>query len=185
MKLIIFEATDRCGKDTYIAELIKGLRNYTIRHWSFPQGDTNDEKTNWQKNSFHDEFSHYVFLSARFPDHTLFWNRAHLGELVYGSIYRDSQPHTWVPNLEYQYGMVNDPNVFLVHLTADPEFVAAKDDGKSYSDKIEKKTEEIEAFLKAVEASDIKNKIIIKVNNGENYRDQQEITQQIRSFVGL
>lgn len=185
MKLIIFEATDRCGKDTYIAELTKGLRNYTIRHWSFPQGSTNDEKTNWQKHSFHDEFSQYVFLSARFPDHTLFWNRAHLGELVYGSIYRDSQPHTWVPNLEYQYGMVNDPNVYLIHLTADPEFVAAKDDGKSYSDKIEKKTEEVKAFTKAVEKSDIKNKLTIKVNNGENYRDLQEITQQIRSFVGL
>lgn len=185
MKLIIFEAADRCGKDTYIAELTKGLRNYTIRHWSFPQGNSNDEKTNWQKNSFHDEFSHYVFLSARFPDHILFWNRAHLGELVYGSIYRDSRPHTWVPNLEYQYGMVNDSNVFLVHLTADPEFVAAKDDGKSYSNTLEKKIEEINAFAKAVDDSDIKNKITIKINNGKNYKDSKEITQQIRSFVGL
>lgn len=185
MKLIIFEGTDRVGKDTYIKELSSGLRNYTIRHWSFPQGESNDEKTAWQQSSFHDEFSHYLILNARFPSHTLFWNRAHIGELVYGTVYRDSNPLSWVPALESDYGMLNDTEVYLVHLTADPEFVVAKDDGLSYSDKLEKKAEEIQAFTTAVNNSKIINKLTIKINDERNYRPQSEILKEIRSFIGF
>jgi hypothetical protein len=185
MKLIIFEATDRCGKDTYIEKLTQGLRNYTIRHWSFPQGYTNEDKTQWQINSFHDEFGHYLWLRTKFANHTLFWNRAHLGELVYGTLFRDSNPTAWVPQLETSYGMNNDPDVYLVHLTADPEFVAAKDDGKSYSAKIETKIKEVEAFTEAVNNSKIQNKITIKVNDGDNYRDLQTVLNEIRGFIGI
>jgi hypothetical protein len=185
MKLIIFEGMDRCGKDSLIEELSTHLRNYTIRHWSFPQGSDNDEKTAWQKNSFNDEFSHYIFLKARFPGHILFWNRAHLGELVYGSIYRDSQPETWVPLLEANYGMNNDPDVYLIHLTADAEFIAGQDDGLSYSAKVENKQKEIEAFQSAVDSSKIINKLTIKVNNGDIYRDFHSIAKEIRSFIGF
>lgn len=185
MKTIILEGTDQLGKDTYIEELSSCLRNYTIRHWSFPQGETNDEKTAWQKSSFHDEFSHYVYLNSRFPNHTLFWNRAHLGELVYGTVYRDSDPLSWVPQLESDYGMIHDSEVYLIHLTADPEFVVAKDDGLSYSDKLEKKSEEIQAFITAVNDSKIINKKIIKINDGRNYRSQSEVLEEIRSFIGF
>lgn len=185
MKTIILEGSDRLGKDTYIKELSSGLSNYTIRHWSFPQGETNDEKTAWQIASFHDEFSLYMIFHSRFPQHTLFWNRGHLGELVYGTVYRDSNPQSWVPQLETDYGMTLDSEVYLVHLTADPEFVVAKDDGLSYSDKLEKKSEEIQAFITAVDNSKIINKLTIKINNGRNYRSQSEVLEEIRSFVGL
>lgn len=185
MKLIIFEGMDRCGKDSLIEDLSTHLSNYTIRHWSFPKGETNDAKTTWQKNSFIDEFSHYVFLKSRFPGHILFWNRAHLGELVYGTIYRDSQPWSWVPMMEINYGMSNDPDIYLIHLTADAEFIAKQDDGKSYSDTVENKQKEIEAFQKAVDHSKIINKLTIKVNNGDTYRDFHSIADEIRSFVRL
>jgi thymidylate kinase len=185
MKLIIFEGMDRCGKDSLIEELSTYLSNYTIRHWSFPQGKDNDEKTQWQINSFNDEFSHYIFLRTRFPQHIMFWNRSHLGELVYGTIYRDSNPHSWVPQLESNYGMTHDPDVYLIHLTADAEFIAGKDDGLSYSAKVENKQKEIEAFQNAVDNSKIINKLTIKVNDGDNYRDFHGISQEIRSFIGF
>lgn len=185
MKLIIFEGMDRCGKDSYIQKISEGLRNYSIRHWSFPQGKTNDEKTRWQTASFHNEFSHFVFLRANFPNHVLFWNRAHIGELVYGKIYRDSNPESWVPQLEKNYALDKDTEAYLIHLTADAEFIASKDDGFSYSNTVEKKAEEIEAFQNAVNNSKIINKITIKVNDQEQYRDFNEILQEIRSFIGL
>jgi thymidylate kinase len=185
MRLIIFEGTDRCGKDSHIAELTKNLRNYTVRHWSFPQGNTDIEKKIWQQRTFHQDFSLYLTLKAGFPDHALIWNRAHLGELVYGKIYRNSDPDTWVPELENIYALNRDENVFLVHLTVDPEFAVQEDDGNSYSDKLEKKAAEIEAFQKAVDESKIINKITIKVNDGKQYRDFHELSQQIRSFVGI
>jgi thymidylate kinase len=185
MKLIIFEGLDRCGKDTYIRTLTESLRNYSLRHWSFPQGEDNEAKTKWQRASFHEELSHYVYLRSRFPSHTLFWNRSHLGELVYGSIYRDSQPDTWVLQLESLYGIDRDPDVYLVHLTADADFLLANDDGNSYSTKLEKKEEEISKFAFAVENSKIKNKLTIKINDGSDYRNIEQITAEISRFVGI
>ena len=185
MKLIIFEGMDRCGKDSYIQKLSEGLRNYSIRHWSFPQGKNNDEKTKWQISTFHNEFAHFIFLRANFHNHVLFWNRAHLGELVYGKIYRDSNPDTWVPQLERSYSLDKDPEIFLIHLTADAEFIVKRDDGLSYSDQIDKKVEEIAAFQKAVDESKIINKITIKVNDQDQYRNFDEILQEIRSFIGF
>jgi thymidylate kinase len=185
MKLIIFEGLDRCGKDSHIAELTKNLRNYSVRHWSFPKGDTNEEKTSYQKQSFFEEFSHYIFLRERMPNQVLFWNRAHLGELVWGSLYRNSDPQEWVLRMEPKFGIDHDNEVFLIYLKADPEFIVTQDDGNSYSADVEKKRSEIEAFDRAVENSKIKNKLIIKVNEGDQYRSFEELSNQIRSFVCL
>lgn len=185
MKLIIFEGCDQLGKDSLIEELSAQLRNYTIRHWSFPEGKTNDEKTAWQYASFNNEFSHYTFLKSKFPQHVLFWNRSHLGELVYGTLYRDSIPKQWVPLLENTYDMNNDLDVYLIHLTADAEFIARKDDGHSYSASVESKQKEIITFQNAIDNSKITNKLTIKVNDGNNYRDLQTISQEIRGFIGF
>ena len=35
----------------------------------------------------------------------MIWNRAHIGEFVYGTIYRDSKPETWVWDLEKEFFM--------------------------------------------------------------------------------
>ena len=185
MKCIIFEGADRLGKDSHIAELTSGLRNYTIRHWAFPQGQDNNEKTEWQKKTFLEEFTHYAKSYLELRNHTFFWNRSHIGEFVYGTIYRDSAPETWVPDLEESFAFDINLDVYLIHLTADPEFLVKQDDGQSYSNQLEKKREEIAAFEAAVNSSKIINKLTIKVNNNDQYNDFQELSQQIRSFVGL
>lgn len=185
MKLIILEGTDRCGKDSLISKLSSNLSNYTIKHWSYPKGKTDEETTAWQKNTFNDEFGLYVFLQSRFPEHTLFWNRSHLGEYVYGSLYRKSNPENWVTHLEPNYGMDGDPNVYLIHLTGDAKFIAKNDDGKSYSSTLKNKEKEIKAFHSAVDNSKILNKLTIKINDGDNYRDITEITEEIWRFIGI
>lgn len=185
MKLIIFEGPDRVGKDSYIAELSSHVSNYTIRHWSFPQGLDNDDKTDWQKKTFLEEFVHYAHAQIQLRNHTFFWNRAHLGELVYGKIYRDSNPDAWVLQMEETFGFDTNPDIYLIHLTADPEFLVKQDDGKSYSGELEKKKKEAEAFEKAVADSKIINKLTVKVNTNQDYNDFNEIKKQIRSFVGI
>lgn len=183
MKLIIIEGTDRTGKDTLANRLIQDRRNVVKRHWGYPQGNTNEEKTRHQKNSFREEFGLYDLLYTNGPDMDMIWNRAHIGEFVYGTIYRDSQPETWVWALEKEYYFEEDANVYLILLHADPEFVAAKDDGKSYSAKLEDKTKEVSAFVSAFHKSSIQNKIQIKVNDGNEYVSHDAIYETVKKFI--
>lgn len=187
MKLIIFEAQDRCGKDSHIQFLVKRLKNYTVRHWSFPQGTTPAEQTAWQKLSFNEEFHLHSFLRHHFSadDHVLIWNRSHIGELVYGTLYRDSNPQSWVPQLETLYGFAQNPEIYLIHFTADPEFLSQNDDGKSYDQSVEKKAREAELFTEAIQQSTIQNKLTIKINNGNIYKDFDSIASEIGSFIGI
>jgi len=186
MKLIIIEGTDRTGKDTLVNRLMSDNRNVVKRHWSFPKGNTNDEKTRYQKRSFNEEFHFFELMKLHAPDDTLMiWNRAHLGEFVYGTIYRDSNPESWVWKLEEDHFFDLDTDVYLILLYADPEFVAAKDDGKSYSAKIEDKTKEINAFLDSFDKSQIQNKLKIKVNEDrDSYKAHDEIYEQVQKFIG-
>jgi len=185
MKLIIIEGTDRTGKDTLVNRLMADNRNVVKRHWSFPKGETNEQKTRYQKKSFNEEFFFYQYLKIHAPQDTIMiWNRAHLGEFVYGTIYRDSKPETWVWDLEDVHCFDMSPDVYLILLYADPEFVAAKDDGKSYSAKLEDKTKEINAFLKAFDQSKINKKIKIKVNEDRHsYKAHDAIYEQVQKFL--
>jgi hypothetical protein len=115
----------------------------------------------------------------------MIWNRAHLGEFVYGTIYRDSKPETWVWDLEEKHYFDMSPDVYMILLYADPEFVAAKDDGKSYSAKLEDKTKEIDAFLKAFDQSIINKKLKIKVNEDRHsYKNHDTIYEEVKKFIG-
>lgn len=185
MKLIIFEGQDRVGKDSYIADLTSGLRNYTIRHWTFPQGKDNDEKTDWQKKTFLEEFVHFAQAQIQLRNHTFFWNRSHIGEMVWGSMYRNSNPETWVMQLEELFSFDVNPDIYLIHLTADPEFLVKQDDGLSYSNQLEKKIAENNAFERAIASSSIINKLTLKVNNNQDYHDFNELKTTIRNFVGF
>lgn len=185
MKLLIIEGQDRCGKDSLINAISEMYPNVIKRHWSFPKGDTNEDKTQYQKTSFHWEFENYAINKARrYQENTLMiWNRAHLGEMVYGSLYRNSEPHNWVMQLEDEYKFSSDPDVYLVYLYADPEFIVSKDDGESYSAKLDDKRAEMEVFMKAFDSSQIVNKLKIKVNSGDSYLPKEDILKCVNNFL--
>lgn len=186
MKLIICEGPDRCGKDTLLNRLVDETLNVIKRHWGFPKGNTNDEKTQYQKEMFlHEFYLHKVFNEHIGRDGVMFWNRSHLGEFVYGTIYRNSNPESWVWELEKIWEFNENPEIYLILLYADPEFVAKKDDGNSYSAKIEDKTKEISAFLNAFDKSVIKRKLKIKINEGDQYRNKDTIYQEVKQFIKL
>ena len=109
MKLLIIEGLDRCGKDTLIKSLSSKYKFVVNSHWSFPQGNTNEEKTQYQQESFAAEFVMQDMIRSaakngyRCDDGIIIWNRSHIGEYVYGTLYRDSQPETWIPQLEESF----------------------------------------------------------------------------------
>jgi thymidylate kinase len=181
-KLIIIEGPDRSGKDTLIKNLQKRHPNSRKIHWGYPSGQTNDEKTEWQKNSFKTQFENWnLSKELNILDYVI-WNRSHIGEYVYGTIYRNSEPNTWIPALEDEY-LKNDLKVYLVFLTADPAFTLSQDDGNSYSININDKKLELETFNKAFASSKIQNKRIFSVHDENGYYPAEGILHQVLKFI--
>jgi thymidylate kinase len=184
MKLLIIEGTDRTGKDTLIQSLMAKYPNSEMVHWGYPVGDTNDEKTEYQKMSFGYLMRWYKFKKKMSNLDLLIWNRSHIGEYVYGTIYRDSYPDTWIPELENEF-LKDDKDVYLVLLQADAEFIVTQDDGESYSNKLVDKQAEINKFEEAFNNSIILNKTKIKVNNGNEYNSADIITEIVERAADL
>jgi len=182
MKLLIVEGLDRCGKDSLISSIIKESPNSKVVHWGFPQGNTNEDRIAYQKMSFEFFMREYSFLKMRNELDFLIWNRSHIGECVYGPMYRNS-PSEWIFDLEKEF--LTDSQVYLVYLHGDVEFLLKNDDGESFTTDIEKKRNEARLFEEAVDKSLIKNKIKIKVNDGNSYVNGAGITGTVRYFLSI
>ena len=190
MKLLIIEGPDRVGKNLLIQQLTAQAENYVVRHWGTARGKDDWEKRDSQFQFFKKEFELASQRSKfempdreRYPRDIWIWNRAHLGEFVYGRIYRNTNPEEWVMQMEKLYGMDLDPSVYLLLLTASPDFLCKRDDGKSFSSDIEKRTDEIAAFIEAWIASKILNKKIVDVSFDGEYRDKTSIVEEVNQFL--
>ncbi len=183
MKLIIFEGCDRTGKDTLINELVKNMPNVIKRHWTSPKGNTNEERIDYQKKSFNEEFKLYNDLKLLIPDTNMIWNRGHLGELVYGTLYRQYDPDNWINNLELKYSFNDCKDIYLVYLYGDVDFLVNNDDGESFSNDIKMKEKELDLFFHAFYKTTIKNKIKIKINKKDKYTPLEESLERINKFI--
>ena len=193
MKHLIIEGTDRCGKDTLIKNLMPHCQNLIITHFSTPNVISDAEKRKFQETSFEREFQKATFLMNNFSSkedfshagkmNLLVWNRAHLGEFVYGNLYRQTHPEEWVMDLEEKYNYDSKENVYLLFLTASPEFLSSKDDGNSFSSSAESRQQEDHNFREAFKASKIKKKMELSVEKDNQYISQDEILQQVLQFI--
>lgn len=189
MKLLIVEGCDRVGKSTLIKNLTSQANNFVVRHFGSPLGDNDKQKRNFQFQFFKQEFE-LASMRSRFSTYDSekakdIWilDRGHLGEFVYGNMYRNTDPQQWVMKLEEMYGFDIDPSVYLLLLTADPEFLCKRDDGLSFTAEVDKKAKEIESFKQAFNLSKIMNKLVINVSNGENYLDADIILDKVNKFL--
>jgi len=174
MKFIIFEGGDRLGKSTFIEGLCKHYNydNVTIRHFGKPpKGMTPEEVLDFQFKAFDKEMElfYQIYRNGTYDKYhyypeILIWNRSHLGEYVYSQMFRGGKPEV-LKNmlLEYERGFISH-KVYLITLTADPEFFYSKEDGNSFSNKLEDKTKELELFKEAHDFSIISNKLLVKVD---------------------
>lgn len=186
MQTIIIEGLDRCGKDTIIQHIISKSNNVVLRHCSFPKGNTIEEKIQYQKDSFEYELSQckrYIENEKYDMDNSFYiFNRSHLGECVYGPMYRNSEAD-WVYDLEKKY--LDPANAYLIMLYGDPEFLIKNDDGLSFSTDVEKKSEEIWRFKRAFEKSSIEKKLLLKINDKENYINLSYELELIDNFLKI
>jgi thymidylate kinase len=178
MKLIILEGGDRLGKSTIIEGLCKHFNydNVTVRHFGKPpKGYTPEQTLDIQFQCFAYEatllksYEHKDYFYEYFPN-IVIWNRSHLGEYVYSQMFRNANSNEVKKRLLdfEQFWLSQYQNIlssaYLITLTADPEFFLSKEDGNSFSNKIEDKTKELELFKEAHDFSIIANKLFLKVD---------------------
>lgn len=191
MKLLILEGIDRTGKNTLISNLSKHFDNIVVRHFGHVFGETNIDKKKNIVELYLQEFELYRTNNKAFSNSDIrkskndiwIWNRSHISEYVYGSLYRNSNS-SWIFELEKKYSFDIDPNIYLVNLTGTPEFLFKQEDGNSVGPaKLEDKRNEILSFNEAVRISCITNKITITVDYNEKYYEQSLITNKVLNFI--
>lgn len=137
---IIVEGPDRVGKDTLIKGLINSLlKNSLVCGEKFPCCHTlhysnvklpDKACLDYSKVLYRDMFD--MMIKNR-DDRVLFFNRAHLGEAVYGPLYR-GYSGDFVFDLEEDYReLLNENTALFILFSSDPKTLQARGDGKSFN----------------------------------------------------
>ena len=161
--IIIFEGLDRTGKDTQIRLLTQTFYPNKMFHIVHYSGFHKESLTPKQEKEISRTFSKemLLFLTEN-KKFNIICNRSYLGEYVYAPLYRKYDPD-WIWEYEKKYFLdkVNENDIYLIVLSAEPEILLSRDDKMSHSTDIKDKEEEIKRFAEAYEKSSIKKKILV------------------------
>lgn len=166
-KIVIFEGLDNCGKTTNINKLYNYWAECNISshkiHYSGMKISSNIKAQEVSMKMYEEMFR--LFENFYNCNISLIVDRSHLGENVY-SHYRNYSPSYIWPLEEKYYTSSFWNNLYLIYLKDNNlENVLKREDGKSFSTKIEDKIFERDKFDEAVYRSKIKHKKIIDINN--------------------
>lgn len=171
-KIIIVEGQDRCGKSTLIKSLRKHIQNpkvLTLSSSSPPSFDTKE----WSKKHYKEMID--LSIDLAWDGWTIIADRFHIGETVYGPIFRnDDSSYIWEFDEHYR----NNPDVWLITIVDYAEDLIARDDGQSN----EKNRDDFEvvrlSFIDSHRKSSIKNKILINISDN-GWANPQTILEKI------
>jgi len=197
MKHIIIEGCDRTSKSTLVEGLCKHYKfdNIITRHFSKPPKNYDRNfPLDWQMSSFVQEFLLLNQIKEneeqefRYYENKIIWNRSPLGEIVWSPLYRKGNIEEIKRLLSYyENQFLNDKylkNTYLVYLYADAEFLNNIEDGNSFSNTVEQKQKELDAFEEAIEFSIIPNKLKLKVcDENQHFYTKQYVLDQVLIFI--
>lgn len=182
MKTVIVEGMDRCGKDSCIKEIMKYMYNqepYTsvqVLHYSNLPIKNKKTLIEASKILYTDMFKLINFSIGKF---NLILNRAHLGEWVYGSIYRNYEAH-YIFDIEKKYWLLIRNFVILVTLVDSSLKCLERDDGLSLSQADrDKGIIEHKRFVEATDMSYIKHKLVVDISG----KDLDQVKKEVLAFV--
>lgn len=168
MKYII-EGIDRLGKSTLVKNMLNELGYHQVIHLAKPkiiEKYTKESGDPLQRFQYEQYINYFEMLRA--PNLNLIFDRGHLGEVVYSPIYRK-----YSGDYVYEEEATLGDDVCLILLTTS-DFNFLVDDGESYN--WANKEKEQEAFIEAFHRSNIRNKKIIDVCNGQGgYKSSKEV----------
>jgi thymidylate kinase len=178
--LIVMEGQDRVGKDTQIT-LVKKLlypeRIFQVLHYSKVPFETNKENMVYSIKLYYDMFR--LFYKN---DFNLIANRSHIGEMVYGPLFRHYDG-SYVLEIERRF-MDNQKwqNIALITMVNDAEILLKREDGSSLSGgKLNIMNKERDMFKEAHDRSLIENKFLIECKEDS----PETIGGKIANFISL
>ena len=187
MKLIIIEGTDNTGKDTLISKILEKYPTSIIIHCGKP---LTKKYSNKEQDELFKIYAMNIVNKKYDNSHVIILNRSHIGEYVYGVLYRNRDAKD-VEN------MINDINNILynrkdlkikyIQLLSNSEFLLKNnEDGKSLSNgNIEKINNETKKFKEIFDNININNsdKKLIYINNGNSFRSREDIFNEAWKFI--
>jgi thymidylate kinase len=167
----IIEGIDNSGKSTQVKLLQKELSKMgkypIIIHCS-----SLDKSL-----SFSDNKNYYIKLISKIKelnkDFDIIMDRSHLGEAIYGPLYRNYSG-------DYVLNLLSDfSDVKLVLFTDEIQNVIQRDDGDSFSINKNKKEKELQYFRNMLNLVQIKNKKEIKITG----KSINEVQREVNTFL--
>lgn len=172
--IVLLDGCDKVGKSSLCDYLVRNHR-FSSMHFGRPEGDDDRQRALFQKGTFDRMFRFIGALEGQ--DARIVMDRSHVGEYVYGPMYRPSSG----VDLSYLWEMEDASwdDVYLVFLRADPEILRARDDGLGFD--ITRLEEEQERFAEAFSLSRLRHKIAIDVSA----LSLDEVASTVALAVGL
>jgi thymidylate kinase len=181
---IIVEGPDNVGKSTLIQNIKNQFEDITFHalHYSNVKQSSADAVVEYSTKMYNEMFKLMVHTVA-FDKSGIICDRSHLGEMVYGPIYR-GYTGEYVLDIEKQYTNMLSvwDNLILITCYDEPENLIIRDDGLSFSTDFQKKCNEIAGFLNAHEKSNIKNKLLINI---KEHDEEEAITAVVKYIQGM
>lgn len=182
-KVIIIEGPDNCGKDTLINKLCDYFKSTKVIHAEIPLSD--NLFSFYYEGLIHETLEGYYDHSLNAVIH----NRSIYGEYVYGPKYRNESKEE-VEHLirkleigELRTFIFSTDLYFILLTSSSSDLLVKNDDGLSLSSKKSDIEDELHAFNDIFDKSMIENKKKVIVNDGDNFRDKDDIYKEVLSFI--
>lgn len=181
--ILIIEGMDRCGKSTLVEQLRK--RYFTkpqtiVYHASSPPKVENPSA--WEAQHYDELFDAFDLMN--FDGFDVILDRFHLGAIVYGQKYRNSDPEP-IYEIDADWADYMGNEVALLLLTDTTEAIMSRDDGGSIESSAAEYDQTRAAFLEAFNNSEILNKLHINVTaNGGFENTYPKVTEWLNQIRG-
>lgn len=185
MKLIIIEGTDNTGKDTLISKILEKYPIATIIHCGKPYSK---KYSSIEQDTLFNIYRNLIIDNEFKSSNAIIMNRSHIGEYVYGTLYRNRSKDevlNMINNINIALNNKKDLSIYYIQLLCDSmNLLKNNEDGKSLSNgQIDKIQNESNLFKEIFEKTNIKNKKLIFVNDGDKFRLREDIFKEVYSFI--
>ena len=189
MKLIIIEGTDNTGKDTLISKILEKYPTATVIHCGKPLTKKYSSK---EQDELFKIYAKNIVEGKYDNTHVIIMNRSHIGEYVYGVLYRNrskDEVGEMIFNINDMLSYRKDLEIKYIQLLSKSEsLLKHNEDGKSLSngnaEKILKEAEQFEEIFNMINIPDNEKKLIY-VNEGDKFRNREDIFNEAIRFINL
>lgn len=173
---------DRVGKSTsidYLRSIIKTPK-ISVRHEGKPP--KNVDPLVWSIQ--HYEYFFESLKNINWDEETVICDRTHLGELIYGPLYRKYNSD-FILSLEQEFIDSSTNDVYLIVLVDSGKNIVSRTDGLSIETDESQFDDSRDKFIEAFNKSNIQNKLLINLDTGNGSMPIPEVLQKITNFIGI